>query len=260
MSVRASWKGLIKLPTHTFPVSLYPAVSGSAGISLHLMNRDTGNRLMCDWVDAGTGARVSREDRCKGYDSGDGVCVPIEEEELHAIEPEDSAIIKIEKFVPRMAIDVRYLDAPYYVAPGDASADEGVRYLRHLLFVSASCAIAKGAFFGRDRSLLLQPFDAGLIAVTLHFSHKVREAKAHYARLREAPRTKNAQPGLDWVKSKTVAFNRGELIDGYQVALANLVRDKITKRHHEQLAARNSSGGRGPKPASRRKAVTRAVH
>ena len=260
MSVRASWKGLIKLPTHAFPVSLYPAVSGSAGISLHLMNRDTGNRLKCDWIDAATGARVPLENRCKGYDRGDGVCIPVEEDELESLSPKDSAIIAIEKFIPRLGMDVRYLDAPYYVAPADASADEGVRYLRHMLLFRDSCALAKGTLFGRDRSLLLQPFDAGLIAVTLHFSHKVREAEPHYARLREAPRTTNAGPGIFLAKSRMGKFDGAELIDGYQTALANLVRDKITKRHHERLATRNSSGGRGPKPSSRRKAVTRAVH
>jgi non-homologous end joining protein Ku len=61
-------------------------------------------------------------------------------------------------------------------------------------------------------------------------------------------------------KSRTGKFDGTELIDGYQTALADLVRDKLAKRHYERLAARNSSGGRGPKPSSRRKAVTRAVH
>ena len=45
MAARAIWTGVIKIAEVVCPVKMYAAASTSERISLHLVNRKTGNRL-----------------------------------------------------------------------------------------------------------------------------------------------------------------------------------------------------------------------
>ena len=47
----------------------------------------------------------------------EGHYVPIDEDELKAVEIESTHTIDITGFVPRADIDKRYLDKPYYITP-----------------------------------------------------------------------------------------------------------------------------------------------
>jgi DNA end-binding protein Ku len=73
MAPRANWKGYLKLSLVSCPVALFPAASTSERVSFHLLNKDTGNRLKQQYVDAETGGIVEREDRVKGYESPKGI-------------------------------------------------------------------------------------------------------------------------------------------------------------------------------------------
>ena len=72
MSPRASWKGFLKIAEVTCPVALYAAASTTDRVALHTINRPTGNRIRRQFVDAGTGETVERDDQVKGYEVGEG--------------------------------------------------------------------------------------------------------------------------------------------------------------------------------------------
>ena len=55
MAPRAYWKGSLKLSLVTCPVLLYPASTSAAKTRFHMINRETGNRLKQQMVDAETG-------------------------------------------------------------------------------------------------------------------------------------------------------------------------------------------------------------
>src|SRR5271170_3877297 len=67
---RASWKGFLKIADVTVPVSLYAAASTTERIALHTINRPTGNRVHRQFVEAGTGKAVERDDQVQGYEVG----------------------------------------------------------------------------------------------------------------------------------------------------------------------------------------------
>ena len=52
---RAYWKGSLKLSLVSCPVRLYPASTSTEKTRFHMINRETGNRLKQQMVDAETG-------------------------------------------------------------------------------------------------------------------------------------------------------------------------------------------------------------
>ena len=59
MAPRAHWKGFLKLSLVSCPIALYPAISAAEKISFRQVNRETGNRLRQQLVDAVTGEVVA---------------------------------------------------------------------------------------------------------------------------------------------------------------------------------------------------------
>ena len=58
MAPRAYWKGSLKLSLVSCPVALYPATTTVQTTHFHMINKETGNRLKQQMVDAETGDLV----------------------------------------------------------------------------------------------------------------------------------------------------------------------------------------------------------
>src|SRR4029453_9801537 len=124
MAPRAYWKGSLKLSLVSCPVALYPASTAAEKTRFHMINRETGNRLKQQMVDAETGDVVEGDQKGRGSEVGTGKHVGAEKEELRAGQTESNHTIDIGSFVPRDEIDKRYLDRPYYIVPdGKAALD-----------------------------------------------------------------------------------------------------------------------------------------
>jgi DNA end-binding protein Ku len=88
---RPQWKGYLKLSLVSCPIAIYPAVSAAERISFRQINRNTGNRLRQQLVDAGTGETVDRSEKARGYEVGESTFLPVEDEELEAARQEAQA-------------------------------------------------------------------------------------------------------------------------------------------------------------------------
>jgi non-homologous end joining protein Ku len=61
---------------------LYPAISAAERVSFRQVNKQTGNRLRHQLVDAVTGEPVAREDKERGYEVGENQFLLLKDEEL----------------------------------------------------------------------------------------------------------------------------------------------------------------------------------
>ena len=113
MAPRAYWKGYLKLSLVSCPISLFPASSEREKISFHQLNKETGNRIKYQKVDAETGDEVEAANIIKGYEAGKGEYIELEPEELEAVAIESKRTIEIDEFVPKKDIDELYIRDPY---------------------------------------------------------------------------------------------------------------------------------------------------
>lgn len=172
---RSSWKGYLKLSLVSCAVALYNASSASERVSFNTLNRKTGNRLKQNLVDSVSGEPVDTADRVKGYQVSKGQYVMVEDSEIEALKIESTKTIEIETFVPAAEIDEIYLDSPYYLAPDDKVAEEAFAVIREAMNRRKMAGIGRIVLARRERMLMLQPRDKGMLATTLRYPYEVRQ-------------------------------------------------------------------------------------
>jgi len=129
-TARANWKGFLRLSLVSCPVALYPATSDERKISLNRINKETGNRLRQQNIDEVTKEVITGDAVGKAYQVDKETRVPIEDEELEAIELESKRSIQITQFVPASQIDQRYIVRPYYIVPDGEAGEEAYAVIR----------------------------------------------------------------------------------------------------------------------------------
>ena len=228
---RATWKGYLKIAEIVCPVSLYAAASSSERIALNTVNRATGNRLQRQFVDAGNGKPVDKEDQVKGYELGKDDYIVLEPEELAAAVPENDKTLAVSTFIAEDEIDYVYFDRPYFLGPSDRSAAETFALIREGLTAEKGAAIAQAVLFRRVRSVLIRPYQNGLAAITLNFDYEVRAAADAFS---DVPKLRIKCEMLELaehiIKTKLGEFDPAAVHDRYEAALAELVKAKIEGR------------------------------
>src|ERR1700716_2659876 len=167
MAPRAYWKGSLKLSLVSCPVALYPASTSVEKTRFHMINKETGNRLRQQMVDAETGDVVESEQKGRGYELKKGEYVEVEKDELEAVQIESNHTIDIDSFVPRDEIDDRYLNHPYYIAPDGKAGGEPSPGIRDARKERGRIALARIVLTNREHVIAIEPFGKGLLGVTL---------------------------------------------------------------------------------------------
>ncbi|GLK73962.1 Ku protein [Ancylobacter dichloromethanicus] len=231
MAARATWKGFLRLGELVCAVGLYTAVSASDRVSLHMVNRKTGNRLSRRFVDSQTGKVVEREAQVKGYEVDSGDFVVLEPDEIAEVTPKGDKALTIESFLPCAEVDDLYFDRPYYLRPADAASQASFAVIREGLRSKQVAAVARAVLFRRPRSLLIRAYDEGIIATTLNYDYEVRSAAEAFEDIREV---KMEPEMLDLarhiIETKSDRFQPESFDDRYDAALAELVRAKMEGR------------------------------
>src|SRR5579864_8643949 len=177
---RPYWKGYLKLSLVSCPIALYSATSSSERVSFRQINKRTGNRLRQQLVDEVTREPVENEDKGRGYEYAKNAYLLIDDGELDAIAIESSHTIEIDSFVPRDRIDERYLDSPYYITPDGQVGQEAFAVIREAMRGKDMVALGRVVLSKRERVVVLEPWDKGLIATTLRYPYEIRDAKEYF--------------------------------------------------------------------------------
>jgi DNA end-binding protein Ku len=272
MAPRPYWKGYLKLSLVSCPVALYPASTQAEKTHFHQINTRTGNRLRQQMVDEETGRVVDTEHKGRGYELSKGRYVPIEEEELKAVQVESTHTIDIDTFVPKDEIDERFIEKPYYIVPNDDSGEDAFNVIRDAMQDKERVALARIVMAHREHILAIQPYGKGLLGVTLRYPYELREPNAYFRGIRNKRMPKDmvslASHILD---SKAGHFDPSKFKDQYETALKRLIQRKAKGKKIEipeekeessnvvdlMEALRQSIGGKKARGGQRRAAKSR---
>jgi len=241
MAPRASWKGYLKLSLVSCPVRLYPAVSASERIAFNQLHKQTHNRINMKPVDPELGL-VERSDLVRGYEYEDKQYVIIDDADLDAVRIESSHTLNIEAFVDEDEVDVIYQDAPYYLAPDGAMAEETFVVLREAMRKSGKLAIARLVLSSRERVVTIGARDNGMFVCTLRNPSEVRSTAEYF---KDIPDTKPDPEMLELanklIEQKVTKFDPKNYEDRYEAALMQMIREKL-KGHKPIHAAAPERG------------------
>jgi DNA end-binding protein Ku len=227
MAPRAYWKGYLKLSLVSCPIALYPAASSSERVSFHRINKKTGNRLKQQNIDSDSSEPVDKEDIGRGYEVAKGQYIRVEDEELEKIQIESTHTIEIDSFVPRAEIDERYIDSSYYIAPTDQVGQEAFAVIRDAIRDRNMVGLGRVVLSRRERVVMLEAFDRGVLATTLRYAYEVREAGVYFEDIPELKLPKEMKELAGHIiDTKASHFDPARFEDHYENALVELLRRK----------------------------------
>jgi Ku protein len=227
MAPRAYWKGSLKLSLVSCPVALYPASTAAEKTRFHMINRETGNRLKQQMVDAETGDVVEADQKGRGYELTKGKYVEVEKEELEAVQIESNHTIDIDSFVPREEIDKRYLNHPYYIVPDGKAGVDAFAVIRDAMKDQDRVALARIVLTNREHIIAIEPLGKGLLGTTLRFPYELRDEAEYFDDIKSPKISKDmVELAGHIIKTKAAHFQPEKFKDEYENALKSLVRRK----------------------------------
>lgn len=237
MAPRSFWKGYLKLSLVTCPVSMSPATSDDEKIRFHTLNRKTNNRVLSRYVDSVTGKPVDEDDEVKGYERAENEYVMLEDDELEAVALESTRTIDIDMFVPKDSIDWIWLDKPHYLVPDDPVGEEAFSVIRDAMASSKMVGISRLVMYRRERAVMLEPRDKGIVVWTLRYGDEVRGEKDYFGHIK----TEKVEPTL-MTLVETLIEERTKPWD------PKMVQDPVQDRLLDIIAAKKK-GHKRPAPA-----------
>ncbi len=241
MAPRPSWKGYLKLSLVACAVELTGATTTSEKVKFKVINRETGNTVKRQYVDAVTGKAVDGDDEVKGYEIGKDEYLLVEDEEIEALQIESSHTLNIESFVDKAAIEQIYLDTPYYVTPADDVSAEAFAVIREAMARKGKAGLARIVLYRRERPVVIEPLGEGLLLTTLRYARLVRRPEDVLGDI-ETPKLDQEMIALAGhiIDQKKGEFDPSAFEDRYEQAILDLVRAK--QAGHEPPKVR--AGGR----------------
>jgi DNA end-binding protein Ku len=163
---------MLRLSLITIPIRAYPATRATSDVSFHQFHRRCKTRIqMKKWCPT-CDVEVTGDDIVKGYETSKGRYVFVEDEEVKRLRPESTKAIIVSDVLDRTAIDPRYIERTYYLAPDSKDARSPFAVIREGLGEKA--AIGRLALHGREYLAAVVADDEALTMYTLRTAGEVR--------------------------------------------------------------------------------------
>jgi DNA end-binding protein Ku len=222
-------------------VRLYPATSSKDRITFNQLHKQTHNRINMKPVDPELGL-VERSDLVKGYEYEDKQYVIIEDGDLESVRIESNHTMNIEAFVDEKDVDIIYQDAPYYLAPDGAMAEETFIVLREAMRKSGKLAVARLVLSSRERVVTIGARETGMFVCTLRNPSEVRGTAEYFGNIPTGtPDPEMLQLAEALIQQKLTRFDPKNYEDRYEIALMNMIKEKL-KGHKPIIAAAPERG------------------
>jgi DNA end-binding protein Ku len=226
MAIRPYWRGYLKLSLVTCPVAMTPATSEAEKIRFHTLNKQTGNRVISQYVDSVTGKPVEDENQAKGYARGENDYVILTEDDLGAVQLDTVKTIDIEKFVASDSIEWVYLEKPHYLAPDDPVGQEAFAVIRDAMAADDVVGISKLVIGRRERAVVLEPRGDGIVLWTLRFGDEVRREESYFEEIEDEADPELVPLVQSLIKQKTQHWSPKMVSDPIQETLLSIIDKK----------------------------------
>lgn len=226
MPSRPFWRGYLKLSLVTCPVAMSPALSERDKVRFHTLNRKTGHRIKSRYVDATTGKEVDADEQVKGYQRGEDDYVMLEDEELEAVALESARTIDIDAFVPRDSIAWIYYDVPHFLIPDDEVGVEAFSVIREAMAETDTVGISRLVLYRRERAVMLEPRDKGIVLWTLRYGDEVRDEAEYFKGIDAKPDAKMLDMMAGVIDARTKPWSPAMAKDPVQTHLLEIIKAK----------------------------------
>lgn len=243
---RPYWSGQLTISLVSFSVKLFVATEAKSEIRFHQISRSSGERVRHQKVlasaqqahdeapgeDTPASAVVDKGEIVKGYEYRKGEYVIIEPAELAALRVPSKHTMEVSQFVDADDIDPEYFEKPYFVVPENESQTQAFAVVRQALIDTKKVALSKIAFGGREHIVAITPGPdesmGGMMAYTMRYAQELRDPKEYFRDIKKVDIDEDSLSlAKELIKRKAGKFDPAKFVDGYEVALKELVQAKI---------------------------------
>ena len=237
---RPYWSGQVQISLVSFGVKLFVATEAKSQISFHQIDRATGERVRHQKVLASAveqapdeaAAPVEKSQIMKGYEYSKGHYVTFEPEEIANLRVPSKHTMEVTQFVNEDEIDPEFYEKPYFVVPENDSQTEAFATVRKALVDTKKIALTKIAFGGREHVVALAPAGSdahgGMMAYTMRYAGELRKADEYFKDIKKTTVDSDSLSlAKELIKRKAGTFDPDKFVDGYEVALKELVDAKL---------------------------------
>jgi len=222
------WSGTLSFGLVAIPVQLYSA-QRSLRASLRTLSSD-GVPLGRRYFAPGSTDPLEPEEIVRGYELERDQYIPLSDQELDSLAPEQSRDIELTRFVPSDAISPLYFEHSYFLIP--SSSNVAYRLLVATMARTNRAGIATFVMHGKQQLVAILAEDGLMRAEVLRFQDELRPpiavATGKARRVLERDRTRIQRAVKRLIKP---GLARRELTDHYWGRLSALAEQKRAKRH-----------------------------
>jgi DNA end-binding protein Ku len=226
MPLHSIGSGTISFGLVSIPVRMYTAASPQ-GVSFNLLHARCGNRIRQQYFCPVDNVVVERGDIVKGYEFAKDQYVTVTDQELKALEGEESKTIDIAEFVPLEQVDPIYFEKTYYLGP-DKGGEKAYRLLAEAMGKTDRVALATFVMRGKESLVLIRAAQGGLMLHTMYFPDELRD----FGEVEKGDSAKVKEGELDLAvkllgELASDAFEPGKYTDEYRQRVLDLVNSKV---------------------------------
>jgi len=278
--MRTTWNGSISFGLVTIPVGLAPATAPAArqsDVQFRMLHRTCMSPIKqkrwCPVHDV----EVGPDEIVRGWEVSKGQFVPIEDEELEALEQRGTShTIDVRRFVKAEEVDPIYFDRTYYLVPGGTEAQRRpYALLLHAMAEEGVVGIGAFVMAGKEKLAAIRPKGDALALETLYVAEDVKsQAEIDEAVEATQVRKEELQLAQQLIGGLLGPFEpEEELTSDYRASLRELLEAKLEGREiaepapapqetpvvdlMEALRASVAASKKGGKAAPRKPAATR---
>lgn len=240
---RPYWSGQIQISLVQFGVKLFVATEAKSDIRFHQIDRASGERVkhqkvLASAVEADSGdaapqdAIVEKSQIVKGFEYSKGQYVTIEPEELAHLRVPSKHVMEVSQFVDESAIDPEFFEKPYFVVPENEAQTEAFLTVRQALVDTKKIGLSKIAFGGREHVVAIAAAgtaaDPGMMAYTMRYAAELRNPAEYFRDIKKMEvNSDSLDLAKELIKRKAGKFDPTKFVDGYEVAVKELVDAKL---------------------------------
>jgi len=240
---RPYWSGQIQISLVSFGVKLFVATESKSDIRFHQIDRSTGERVRHQKVLASALERnpdeaadqsevVERSQIVKGYEYAKGQYVTLEPDELAHLRVPSKHTMEVTQFVDESDLSPEFFEKPYFAVPEDEGQTEAFLTVRKALIETKKVGISRIAFGGREHVVAIAPAGTeqhgGMMVYTMRYAAELRDPAAYFRDVKKtAIQADSLALAKELIKRKSGKFDAAKFVDGYEVAVKELVDAKL---------------------------------
>lgn len=220
----SAWKGYISFGLISVPIRLFPAAR-SAHVAFHEIHKKCGTRVHQQLYCPYDKEVVSRDEIAMGYEVGEEKYVLVDPAELKKLQPRSSTAMEIIQFMKLTEVDPIYFETSYFSVPEEAG-ERAYALLLKAMEELGYAAIAKVTVHQRERTVIIRPYQNGLILHTIYYPNEIHEAKGYGKTTAKNLKKQELDLAEQFAKALVKPFRPEHFRDEYAARVEQLIESK----------------------------------